>query len=85
MSLSQLTSAHLRKVTKLIKKKDGLLAKVKVIDDELESFMTGDAPDTERTSRRPRRKMSAAGRARIAAAQKKRWAKSKAVKKEKPF
>jgi hypothetical protein len=77
MSFSQLTSSHLKVVAKLIKKKDGLLAKVKVIDDELESFMTGDAPKSERVPRRKRRKMSPEGRAKIAAAQKKRWAKPK--------
>ncbi len=78
MSLSQLTSAHLKKAAKLISKKDGFLAKIKVIENELESLIGGTVPDSEKRPRKKRRKMSAAARAKIATAQKKRWATAKA-------
>ncbi len=81
MSLSHLSPAHLRKASKLIKKKEGFLAKVRKIEFELDAFAAyGTQPEeTANVSNAPkkRRKMSAAGRAKIAAAQKARWAKIK--------
>ncbi len=84
MSLSQLTSAHLKKAAKLIAKKDGFLAKIKVLENELESLFGGTIPNSEKTPRKKRRKMSAAARAKIAAAQKKRWAAAKGPKTPEP-
>ena len=81
MSLSHLSATHLRKASKLIKKKEGFLAKVRKIEFELDSFAAfGTQPEkTVKVSKAPRkrRKMSAAARAKIAAAQKARWAKAK--------
>ena len=81
MSLSHLSPVHLRKASKLIKKKEGFLAKVRKIEFELDAFAAfGTQPEkTVKVSKAPRkrRKMSAAARAKIAAAQKARWAKAK--------
>ncbi len=80
MSLSQLTLAHLKKAAKLIAKKDGFLAKIKILENELESLAGGTVPNSEKKPRKKRRKMSAAARAKIAAAQKKRWAAARGSK-----
>jgi len=81
MSLSHLSPAHLRKASKLIKKKESFLAQVRKIEFELDAFAAyGTQPEKTTTAPkapRKRRKMSAAGRAKIAAAQKARWAKVK--------
>ncbi len=81
MSLSHLSAAHLRKASKLIKRKEGFLAKVREIEFELDAFAAfGTQPEKiAKVSKSPkkRRKMSAAGKAKIAAAQKARWAKVK--------
>ena len=45
---------------------------------DLRAMRTGTAPVAAESARRPRRKMSDAGRKAIAAAQRKRWAESKA-------
>ena len=84
MSLSQLTLAHLKKAAKLISKKDGFLAKIKVLENELESLIGETVPNSEKKLRKKRRKMSAAARAKIAAAQKKRWAAAKGPKAAEP-
>ncbi len=84
MSLSHLSATHLRKAAKLIKRKEGFLAKVREIQFELDSFaVPGSIPEKQPTSikaPRKRRKMSAATKAKMAAAQQKRWAKVKAKK-----
>jgi len=85
MSLSHLSPAHLRKASKLIKKKEGFLAKVRKIEFELDAFAAfGTQPEeTAKVSKAPqkkRRKMSAATKAKMAAAQKARWAKVKTKK-----
>ncbi len=83
MSLSHLTPVHFRKAAKLIKKKEGLLARVRNIEFELDSFAVfGSVPEKRPVSKvlKKRRKLSAAARAKIAAAQKKRWAKVKKPK-----
>jgi hypothetical protein len=84
MSLSHLTAHHLRKAAKLIKKKEGFLEKVREIEQELEALaLYGVLPKTfkadkaRKSVKRKRRKISTAGRAKIAAAQKARWAKAK--------
>ncbi len=81
MSLIHLSPAHLRKASKLIKKKESFLAKVRKIEFELDAFAAfGTLPEkTAKVTKAPKkpRKMSAAGRAKIAAAQKARWAKVK--------
>lgn len=68
MNLTTLTSADLAKIATLLKTKESLLAKVAEIDKSLTAFESG-KPVTKKS------KISAAGRARIAAAMKKRWAK----------
>lgn len=53
--------------------------KIERLENELGRLLGGDVGNGAPTSvGRPRRKISAAGRARIAAAQKKRWAKVRA-------
>jgi len=74
MNLTTLTSADLAKITKLLSAKESLLAKVAEIDKSLTAFESG-KPVVKKS------KMSAAARKRIAAAQKKRWAKIKKGKK----
>jgi len=81
MSLSHLTASHLRKASRLIKKKESFLAKVRKIEFELDAFalfgsLPGKIAVTPKVPRK-RRKLSAAARAKIAAGQKKRWAKVK--------
>ena len=50
MSLSHLTVPHLRKASRLIKKKESFLAKVKEIEQELEALaLYGVLPKTYRT------------------------------------
>ena len=76
MNLTTLTSADLVKITNLLKAKESLLAKVAVIDQQLTAFESGGVVKTGP-------KISEAGKKRIAAAQKARWAKIKAEKAKK--
>ncbi len=85
MSFSHLTASHLRKAAKLIKKKEGFLDKIRKIEEELEAFaFYGVLPKTLKAAQareqkaKKKRVLSPAARAKIAAAQKKRWAKTKA-------
>lgn len=77
MNLTTLTSADLAKITNLLKAKESLLAKVAVIDQQLTAFESS-KPVVKKS------KMSPAARKKIAAAQKKRWAKIKTGKAAKP-
>lgn len=77
MNLTTLTSADLAKITALLKTKEALLAKVAEIDKSLTAFESGKVATKS--------KMSPAARKKIAAAQKKRWAKiNKGKKAAKP-
>jgi hypothetical protein len=76
MSLTNLTSSDLAKIAKLLKRKESLLQRVAKIDRALSAFETG--KPVARRGRRPGRRMSAATRAKMAAAAKARWAKIKA-------
>lgn len=78
MNLTTLTSADLAKITKLLSAKEALLAKVAEIDKSLTSFESGGTVVVKKS------KMSPAARAKIAAAQKKRWAKIKGKNAAKP-
>ena len=78
MNLANLTSSDLAKISKLLKKKESLLERVAKVDAKLSAFEGGTPSATAVVKKRG---MSAAGRARIAAAQKARWAKLKKGKK----
>ena len=54
--------------------------KIQSLEGEMNRIL-GPSPSVSTTAAKPKRKMSAAARARIAAAQKARWAKVKASKK----
>jgi len=77
MNLATLTSKDLAKITGFLKTKESLLAQVAKIDAQLSAFESGTPVATKS-------KMSSAARAKIAAAQKKRWAKLKGKKAAKP-
>ena len=87
MNFTTLTSKDLATITKLLKKKESLLERVAKVDAQLSAFEGGSAPVVvkkgKKAGKRKQHKMSAAGRARIAAAQKARWAKIKAAKAKK--
>ena len=72
-NLSSLTSAQLKRAASL---KD----KIAALEKELNAILG--APTTAASVPKKKGKMSAAGRAKIAAAQKARWAKIKAAKKK---
>lgn len=72
MNLTNLTSKDLATITKLLQKKETLLERIGKVDAKLSAFEGGKPAVVVN-----RRKMSAAGRAAIAAAQKARWAKVK--------
>jgi hypothetical protein len=77
-SINQLTAPQLRKAADL---KD----KIAKLEKELAAVFSASTPATKVPANevvKKKRKMSAAGRARIAAAQKARWAKIKAAKKK---
>lgn len=74
-SINQLTPAQLRKAASLKEKIAGL-------EKQLAAIMGAPAPSAPAKAPRKKSKMSAAGRARIVAAQKLRWAKIKAAKKK---
>lgn len=79
MNLTSLTSADLTKITNLLKTKESLLAKVAEIDKSLTAFESSGTVVVKKS------KMSQAARKKIAAAQKKRWAKiNKGKKTAKP-
>ncbi len=81
MNLTTLTSKDFAKISKLLRKKKTLLERVAKVDAKLSAF-EGGKPAVVVVKKRG---MSAAGRARIAAAQKKRWAKiNKGKKTAKP-
>jgi hypothetical protein len=73
MNLVNLTASQLRHAA-------SLKEKIEALTKELNGLL-GEAPTPGKTPGKKKRKMSAAGRARIAAAQKARWAKIKAGKK----
>ncbi len=81
MNLTNLTSKDLAKIAKLLKAKESLLERVGKVDAKLSAFESG-KPAAVAVAKK--RKMSAAGRAAIAAAQKARWAKLKGGKAAKP-
>ena len=72
-SITSLTAAQLRAAAYL---KD----KIALLQSELEKVLGSPTKPVAATAPKQRRKMSAAGRARIAAAAKARWAKIKAAK-----
>jgi hypothetical protein len=75
--LSQLTPSQLRTAA-------NLKEKIASLEKELAAIVGASAPAAKTPTEKPekkKRKTSAAGRAKIAAAQKKRWAKVKADKK----
>lgn len=80
MNLNTITSKDLAMITKLLKKKEALLERVAKVDAKLSVFESG----TPMAAVAGKRTMSPAARARIAAAQKKRWAKIKGKKAAKP-
>jgi len=81
MNLTTLTSSDLAKITTLLKKKEALLERVAKVDAKLSAFESG----TPVAAVAGKRTMSPAARAKIAAAQKKRWAKiNKGKKAAKP-
>ena len=75
MNLNNLTAAQLRKAASIQERIQSLQKRL--------AYILGTKPDkaptAEKPTRRKKRKMSAAGRAAIRAAQKARWAKIKAV------
>jgi hypothetical protein len=83
MNLTQLTSADLQRIAKLLEQKEALQAQVEGINRQLVAYEPTGAPNvpeaavamTPAARRKP--EISAAGRARIAAAQKARWAQVK--------
>ncbi|MFA5033926.1 MAG: hypothetical protein WC614_13040 [bacterium] len=83
MNLINITSKDLARITKLLKKKESLLERVAKVDAKLSAFESGKPVVAVVVAKK--KGMSAAGRARIAAAQKKRWAKiNKGKKAAKP-
>lgn len=80
MNLTQITSTDLKKIAKLLERKEALQTQVAEIDAQLAAYGSVEAPRpavSKPVSAAPAKKrtISAAGRARIAAAQKARWAK----------
>ena len=73
-SIASLSAKQLRRAADI---KD----KIQSLEKELEQILGFSIKPAAPAATRKRRKMSAAGRARIAAAQKARWAKVKAAKK----
>jgi hypothetical protein len=73
-SIASLSAKQLRRAADI---KD----KIQSLEKELEQILSFSIKPAAPAATRKRRKMSAAGRARIAAAQKARWAKIKAAKK----
>jgi hypothetical protein len=76
-SINQLSVSQLRKAA-------NLKEKIAKFENELAAILGASAPAAKTATTKPAKKkgkMSAAGRARIAAAQKARWAKIKAAKK----
>jgi hypothetical protein len=76
MNVTSLTAQQLRHAA-------NLKEKIAALQDELAKYLGSSASSSDGAPRRKSR-MSAAGRARIIAAQKKRWAKVKAAKGTKP-
>jgi hypothetical protein len=73
-SLANLSAKQLRRAA-------GIKDKINSLQKELNRIL-GTTAENQKTARKKRRKMSAAGRAKIAAAQKARWAKIKAANKK---
>ena len=73
IQLSSLSIAQLRRAA-------DLQEKIEALNEELDSILGESAPAPAKVPAKQRGGMSAAGRAKIAAAQKARWAKAKAVK-----
>lgn len=73
MNLTQLTSSTLSKIAKLLKRKESLLDRAAKVDRAIAAVAA--IPGAVVGAARKKRTMSAAGRKRIAAAQKARWAK----------
>lgn len=85
MNLTQLTSANLQRIARLIEEREALQARVEGINRQLAAYEPTAAPNvpeaaalgTRTPAVRRKPEISAAGRARIAAAQRARWAKVK--------
>jgi hypothetical protein len=73
-SLTNLSAQQLRRAA-------GFKDKIASLQNELDRILGGTPKTQKKRAPHKRRKMSAAGRARIVAAQKARWAKVKAAKK----
>ena len=73
MNLTTLTSKDLAKITKLLKAKETLQARISKVDAQLSAFESGKPVAVAVVAKK--KGMSAAGRAAVAAAQKARWAK----------
>ena len=77
MNLTKLTSAQFRQIAGLLEKKEALQARVSEIDQQLSAFDAGDAspsPAPAAATGRGKFKRTPAARARMAAAQRARWA-----------
>jgi hypothetical protein len=72
-SFTSLSAQQLRRAA-------GIKEKIEALQRELTQLLGGSAPAKSAPSSKPKRKMTAAGRARISAAAKARWAKLKEVK-----
>ena len=85
MNLTQFTSANLKRILALLERKEALQAQVEGINRQLTAYESMDAANrteakgaaTTIPTLRRKLQISAAGRARIAAAQRTRWAKVK--------
>lgn len=85
MNLSNLTAAQLKHAADLVEKIEALNAELAGVLGSSEAPVASEAPVVTPGKRGPKKGgMSAAGRARIAAAQKARWAKVKSAKVESP-
>lgn len=87
MNLTQITVQDLKRITQLLARKEALQAQIAAVDKELLSFETGAPVAAAKVEKPAARKpaatggarfISPAGRARIAAAQRARWARQRA-------
>lgn len=92
MTLTNLKSDDLKRVVKLLEQKEELQAQIEAINHNLEAFEAGQSapvptrPVASEAEAKPpsKRKMSKAGRARISAAAKARWARVREMKAPRP-
>ena len=83
MNLTQLSSSDFTKIGQLLKRKESLLERVAKVDGQLAAFESDEQVVAKKAAKKVGKrgyKISAAGRKRIAAAQKARWAKINAKK-----